>query len=349
MIKRPPASAPQRQPVASIAEVAERAGVSIATVSRVINGITNKMSRETAERVRAAITELGYRPGSVGRALRRRESRLVAVLAANLANPAMAAIAASTEAALRRNGSVMVLCDTHDRPDLQDEYLLEMRAQLARAIVLLGAVASPQLQEFQRTGEALLLVNRRWPQQSGETVETPPPFVGVDNRAAAQDVAQAFLQRGLSAAAIIHGAITSSATSDRVAAFCETFAAAGHPLDPSKRLAGLPGEEHLEIGYRAMAELLAQPNRATALFCSSDLIAYGAHRRASEAGIRIPEDLMIVGFDDSPLNPWLAPWLSSVEVPYTQYGDAVVESLDAIWSGTPAPVRLLPHRLVLRG
>src|SRR5579871_2703525 len=98
----------------SIADVAERAGVSIATVSRVANGIANKTSDRTAERVRQAIAELGYRPVSVGRALRARQSRLVALLAANLANPAMAAIAASVEAALRREDLVMVLCDTHE-------------------------------------------------------------------------------------------------------------------------------------------------------------------------------------------------------------------------------------------
>ncbi len=112
----------------SINAVAARAGVSIATVSRVINGVANKASPATIVRVKEAIAALDYRPTSAGRALRQRTSRLVAVLAANLANPAMAAIAASAETALRDAGLVMVLCDTHDRPELQDEYLREMLA-----------------------------------------------------------------------------------------------------------------------------------------------------------------------------------------------------------------------------
>ena len=174
----------------SIGTVAARAGVSIATVSRVVNGVANKAGPDTAERVWAAVRALGYRPLSVGRALRQRQSRLVALIAANLANPAMAAIAASAEAALRHAGLVMVLCDNHDRPDLQDEYLLEMRAQLARATVLLGAVASPQLKAMTAAGEALLFVNRRNP------AARDAPFVGIDNRRAGADVADFMLARG---------------------------------------------------------------------------------------------------------------------------------------------------------
>ncbi len=122
----------------SIVTVAAQAGVSIATVSRVMNGVAGGASPATAERVRQAAAALGYRPLSVGRTLRQKRSRLVALLAANLANPAMTAMAASIETALRRKGLVMVLCDTHDRPELQDEYLLEMRAQLVCATVLRG-------------------------------------------------------------------------------------------------------------------------------------------------------------------------------------------------------------------
>ncbi len=148
---------------ASIKAVAALAGVSIATVSRVVNGVANKASAETVARVRAAIAELDYRPTSAGRALRQQTSRLVAVLAANLANPTMAAIAASAETALRERGLVMVLCDTHDRPELQDEYLREMQAQQACAIVLLAAVDSPMLAAMREGPTPLIFVNRRDP------------------------------------------------------------------------------------------------------------------------------------------------------------------------------------------
>lgn len=336
--RRPAPPAPETG--VSIATVAARAGVSIATVSRVVNGVTNKASAETVRRVRAAVEELGYRPLSVGRALRRGESRLVALLAANLANPSQAAVAASAETALREAGLVMVLCDTHDRPDLQDEYLLEMRAQLARATVLLGAVASPQLAAARAAGATLLFVNRRCP-------DADAPFVGIDNRAAGAEVAAFLLDRGIADPAVIHGPIASSATADRLDGFRARLAAAGVALGP-ERVTTEPGLDHLRIGYAATARLMALRPRPRALFCLSDLMAYGAHRRLAEMGLEVPRDVLLIGFDDNPLNDWVAPWLVSVRVPYERFGTAVVEALGAVWARrTPGPV-LLPHLIVVR-
>ena len=166
----------------SISAVAERAGVSIATVSRVVNGVAKKASAETVARVQKAVEDLGYRPTGAGRALRRGQSRLVAVLAANLANPAMAAIAAAAEVALRGAGYVMVLCDTHDQPELQDEYLLEMRAQYACGLVLLGAVDSPVLRDFVAAGEPLVFVNRRNPVPGGADRHVGIDDLGVNRK-----------------------------------------------------------------------------------------------------------------------------------------------------------------------
>lgn len=102
----------------SLATVARETDVSVATVSRIVNGKSGRASPDTVARVEQAIARLGYRPNPVGRALKRRASRVVAMLSPNLDNPAMAAIAVSTEAALRDAGYVMILCDTHDRVDL---------------------------------------------------------------------------------------------------------------------------------------------------------------------------------------------------------------------------------------
>lgn len=337
--KSPPRA--PRQSVASITTVAERAGVSIATVSRIVNGVAKKASAETIARVKAAIAELGYRPVSVGRALRQRQSRLVALLAANLANPAMAAIAAAAEVALRNAGLVMVLCDTHDVPELQDEYLLEMRAQLARSIVLLGPVASRQLAAFRETREPMLFVNRRCPGDGRA------PFVGIDNRAAGHDVAAFFIDRAVAPVAVIHGDMTSSATADRIIAFRARMAAAGRTLRDAQVVTD-SGSDHLEIGYRAMGRLLVGRERPRGLFCASDLIAYGAARRAREAGLAVPDGLVIVGFDDNPLNDWVAPWLTSVRVPYERYGDAIVAALQAAWAEAPRAETILAHELIVR-
>jgi LacI family transcriptional regulator len=324
----------------SVGAVAEAAGVSVATVSRIVNGITNKASPQTVTRVRAVVAELGYRPMSVGRALRQGKSRLVAVLAANIANPAMAAIAAATESALRSEGLTMVLCDTHDQSELQDEYLLEMRAQLARAIVFLGVIRSPELAGFRKSGMPLIFVSRRPPGRKG-------PYIGIDNRAAGRDVAEHFLGRGIAGVAVVHGNLTSSATAERVAAFRQTMAQAGRPVRDDLVLTA-PSADHLAIGADVMRRLLDSGQPPRGLFCLSDLIAFGAHRIAQEAGIAVPDDMLIVGFDDNPLNQWIAPWLSSVSVPYGEFGDAVVDVLKAIERGEASPSAILPHHLVER-
>jgi LacI family transcriptional regulator len=334
-----PAMSPATPPQSvSISEVAREAGVSIATVSRVINGVANKAAPDTVARVRAVIATMGYRPSSAGRVLRSGQSRLVAVLASNMGNPTMPAIAAATEVALRRAGFVMVLCDTHDRPDLQDEYLREMRAQSARALVLLGAVDSPVLRDLAVAGEPVIYVNRRSPVEG-----TKAPYVGIDNRAAGLDVASWMARQSLTSVAMIHGALTSSATLDRVQGFQEGLLSHAIAL-PKRSVLTVNGQEHLEIGRLSMLRLLAQKSLPQAVFCTSDLIAYGAHRVTLESGQPRANDIVFVGFDDSPINPWVAPWLSTVRVPYAQFGDAIVQALQS-------PTRLeiiLRHELIIR-
>ena len=322
-----------------IGAVAARAGVSIATVSRVVNGVPNKASAATVLCVQEAVAALGYRPTSAGRALRERQSRLVAVLAPNLANPAMAAMAASIEAALRGCGLVMVVCDTHDDPVIQDEYLLEMRAQQVRATVLLGAVASPQLDRLAQAGERLLFVGRRRP--GGR----PGPFIGIDNRKAGADAARFFLGRGLPILGVLHGNVASSATAERIAGFREELVAAGQPLSEDQ-FRTLDGAEHTRIGFACAAALVDRPGPG-GLFCSSDLIAYGAHRALGALG-RSPL-VTLFGFDDNPLNDWVAPWLNSVQVPYEAFGPAVAAVLARVVWPDPRYAVVLPHRVVVRG
>jgi LacI family transcriptional regulator len=328
---------------ATITSVAKQAGVSVATVSRIMNGIVNKSSLVTQQRVRAAVEELGYRPVTHGQSLRRGESRVVSVHAVNLANPTMAAIAASAESALRAAGYTMLLCDTHDQPDLQDMTLLDMRAHLVRGYVLLGMIDSVQLTNFQNHGEALIYVNRR---QYGPT-STPHDFVGIDNKAAGAAVARYFKQRGLHLCGLIHGALHSPATSDRVEGYSGILLDIGQPLKPQHIFAG-QGLNHLKIGYDGITHLLEQGALPDALFCSSDLIAYGAHRRLSELGIQVPRDTVLMGFDDNPLNDWIAPWLNSVSVPYPKFGQSIVKGLEAIWNKGDRSAQILPFTIVER-
>ena len=323
--------------IPSISMVAREAGVSTATVSRIINGVTNKASPETVERVREVVARTGYRPSSAGQTLRRRESRLVALIAANLSNPAMSAIAASVEVALREKGYVMVLCDSHDQPGLQDEYLREMKAQAVRGFVLLGAVKSPVLDAMDAAGEPMVFVNRTNP------YGRPSVHVGIDNEVAGREVAVFLHGKGVTEALVIHGALASSATAARVAAFRAEF----RQLTGAEAQAmGSDDLDHLGIGYDRMREWLAAQCRAPqAAFCLSDLIAYGAGRALREGDHR---GCLLTGFDDNPLNDWVAPDLASVRVPYEEFGPVIVQSITRLWDGERDFGVHLPHRLVVR-
>lgn len=331
---------------ASLASIAAEAGVSVSTVSRIVNGQLDRANRETVERVQALIESSGYRPNSVGQALRKRESRVVAMLAPNLDNPAMGAIATSTEAALRAAGYVMILCDTHDEPDLQDEYLDAMRAQFVQGYVLVSTVASPGLAAFLARGEPAVLVGRRQP-GTLQPGHPQAPFVGIDNAAAGADAADFLLESGIAEPALLHAKLTSTAVADRVAGFLNRLAERG--VEPALvRRATASSLQHLELGYQAAKALVADGGWPKGLLCVSDLMAYGAYRLASETGVAIPQDCLIVGVDDSPLNRWIAPWLSSVHIPYESFGAAIVGQLQALWGGDTPADRLLPHQLVNR-
>lgn len=324
---------------ASLADVAAASGVSISTVSRIANGVAGRAAPETVARVRHAMAELDYRADIAGRTLRQRQSRSVGVITANLSNPVMTAVIASLEAALRDIGHGLVLADSRDRPDIQDDCLLNMRAQLVRTIVLVGAVASPVLDAFRAGGESLLFVIRTDP--SG----APSPYVGIDNHAAGADAAGYLLQHGARRFGALHSPLTSSAIVARLAGFRDRLAAAGLP-DEAIAMSEGSGDEHLSIGWNAMDRMLSAGPPPDGLLCVSDLIAYGAHRRLAEAGLAVPADIRLIGIDGNPLNAWLAPWLASVRAPYDAIGAEVVAALEALWTNAPPRARILPTQLI---
>lgn len=320
----------------SLATVAARAGVSVSTVSRIVNGQTHRASPETVARVRDAIEAVGYRPNPVGRALRRRESQIVAMLAANLDNPVMATIASSTEAALRNAGYVMILCDTHDRADLQDEYLHAMQAQLVRGFAVVASVPSPGLSKLSAHGAPIVFVSRRDPDGRGL-------FVGIDDRRAGAAVADRFVDEGRRTPGVIFPQQASSASRDRVRGFLDRLEERGRKRHSVIQAEG-PGLSHLQVGYGAAEQIFSRRDLPDAILCVSDQIAYGMRRHALERGLDIPRDCALVSIDGSPLNKWIAPWLVSVEIPYPDYGREVLAGLESIWAGSPSADRLLPYR-----
>jgi LacI family transcriptional regulator len=243
---------------------------------------------------------------------------------------------------LRQEEHTMLLCNTNEEPERQDDYLIEMRAHMVRAIILFGAIRTPTLERFVADGEPILFVLRECPVTGGG------PFIGIDNYAAGRDVASHFVDKGYRPCGVVHGPLSSSASRGRFEGYRDRMADLGQPLAPGHIM---PGDLSFEAGYRQAAALMEDRPRMRAIFCGNDVMAYGAYRYCFERGLRVPEDVALFGFDDNPLNKWLAPWLSTIHVPQQDFGPAVREILGHLWSGKrfEAPPRvILPYELVLR-
>ena len=321
--------------------VAGAAGVSAATVSRVINGVTGKTSAETHARVLQTVKALGYRPSRAGSTLRQGRSHLVGLLVPDPGNAYNASIAASVEQALRVEGRVMVLANTQEDPAVQDNLLQEMRSLLVGGIVMLGAVPSPQLEDTLRDGVPVVFLNRRSP------VRQTGPYVGIDNAEAGRAVGAHFARCKFRRVAIFHGPMTSSATCGRVNGFQAAFGA-GIGEHGQVRLCRATVDRK-RSGYLLAARLLDEEWAPDAIFCTTDEIAYGTAKQCQERGLRVPQDVALFGFDGNPLNAYLAPWLSTVHVPCEEFGPAAARLLRSWWDNGAAPAEdiILPFRIVI--
>ena len=328
--------------IPTIADVAREARVSIATVSRVMSGNGVGVRPGTARRVMTAIELLDYRPQSAGRALRSKRTNIVAVIIPDVLNTLWAAVASSIETALRDQHKMMFLCNSMGDPEVQDLYIKELRSYAVAEVVIAGAVRSAGLETLVQGPSSVVFVNRKAP------IRSAAPFLGIDNYMAGRDVAEHFMARDYRPCAMLHGPMTSSVSVELFGGFRDTLQMAGQKVS-SRHVREAPWTP--DGGYHGARDLLSTDPPPRAILCGSDMIAYGVHRYCQEAGLRVPEDLAIFGYDDNPFNEWLAPWLSTIRIPYRLIGPAVCRLLEALRERPgegDVPQIILPHEMVLR-
>jgi LacI family transcriptional regulator len=322
----------------TLRDVAQLSGVSTATVSRLFSGKENVISPETVESVRSAARALGYVPSEIGRSLRLARSRVVMMIVPDATNHFTADVAASVEQALKRLGLSMVLANAAEDPEQQDRLLADAEGLRARAIVLQGAIDTPRLRSMAARQSNLIFVNRRPPP------EIAAPYVGVDNFAAGVAVGRHFAERGYENCVAIHGPRPFSGSIERLEGFIAGLGGASPVLQ-------LEASYTMEAGYQQALALLGDRSLRRAVFCGNDMIAYGVYRAATELKLRVPEDLVIFGFDDNRLNEWLAPWLTTVKVPAFEFGPAIANLIDkpaAANDGDEDNSVILPFELQIR-
>jgi DNA-binding LacI/PurR family transcriptional regulator len=324
----------------TIRDVAERADVSVATVSYVVNR-TRSVAEGTRSRVQAAISELGYEPNSAARGLKSHRVATIGLVVPDLLNQFFATLVAGLESAAAERDVLVVLCSTEGSQEREAHYARLLRGRRMDGVVYLTGTGRPPASLVKlASDEPVVFVDERLP-----GVEVP--FVGVANRSGARDVMRAVLAAGHERIGIIGGPPALWTAEQRLAGYREALAAAG--IDPDT-VPLVAGDYREPSGHTAAAELLDRAEPPTAIVAANDLMAIGALTCARERGLHVPRDLSIAGFDDIPLARLLQPALTTVRQPAWELGREAAELLFArIDDPSGAPGRTeLPAELVQR-
>jgi LacI family transcriptional regulator len=325
----------------TLAEVARAAGVSTATVSRALNA-PSQVGDEIGRRVRGTATALGYRPNAAARALAGNRSRLVGIIVPTIANsifsPGVQAIEEVLEA---RDYGLVITTSGYDA----DKELAQAERLMSRGVdglILVGAARRPALLQ--------LLVDAGVPAvvQGAYDPASPLPCIGFDNRAAMTLMARHVFATGRRRVAILAGiSRDNDRVRDRVAAIRLVASAEG--LNP----AAIPVAEcryDVTEARRAAAGLIGCASRPDAILCINDILAIGSVLAARDAGLSVPADIAVTGFDDFDVAGTFTPPITTIRVPVVEMGRRVAEALlQRLETGAEITSRELPVELVVRG
>ena len=309
-------------------DVARHAGVSVSTVSYVLNN-SGPVATSRRARVLDAVRVLNYTPNQSARSLKRRLTSAIGLVVPDLANQFFAYITEGVEKAAAGRDVLVVLCapEATDRPDLDHAKLLQSQ-RIDGVIYLSGAGTSPSLiLELSKSGQ-LVLVDEQIP---GFDL----PAVVSDSRRGAREVAAYVLEQGHTRVGVIGGPAVLWTAQQRLAGYREAMAMAG--LNPD-HIPAHDGDYREPSGYAIAERLLDAPaaDRPTALLCANDMMAIGALQYCRAAGLRVPEDVSIAGFDDIPIASLISPALTTTRQPAREMGHAAATLLLDLLAGDPA-------------
>jgi LacI family transcriptional regulator len=324
-------------------DVARQAGVSQATVSRVLAG-SARVNASTRDRVLAAVSDLGYIPNLVARAMKTGRSGAIGIVVAQLRDPFYPAALVAFGHELSRRGQRMVLFSTEAS---EEAALSAVRQGIVDGLVFAsGGSESPTLRAALGTGIPVVLFNRALPEPSADLVTS-------DNARGARLVAEHLIELGHRRIAVVDGDAAGSPLAERRAAFAEALADAGTPLDPLLTATDAPGYNG---GHAAITRLLALADPPTAVFAVDDITALGVIDGARRSGVRVPAGegmrrLSVVGYDDIEQAAWQPYNLTTVRQPVREMAERCIELLLRRISQPEAPEvhDRYPARLVVRG
>jgi LacI family transcriptional regulator len=324
----------------TLQDVADRAGVSLTTASRVVNDGSRRVGKTLADRVHRAVADLGYTANLQARAVATGQSTMIGVALRDISDPYFSSIAAGLiEVAEAEAGQLLVcLTSTAAHEEAEREYVALMRAQRARAVILVGSRSDnipardalrAELDAFTRSGGRAACVG-----QDLLGVDTVLP----ENRAGADALARALAALGHRRFAVLAGPRTLLTGQDRTDGFSDGLRAWSVPLDPARVV---HGDLSRDGGYAAMSEILAAGEPLPdCVFAVSDVMAVGALARLRAAGLDVPGDIALAGFDDIPTLRDVYPPLTTVRLPLKRLGEIAARL--ALGGDTPQQPRVVP-------
>jgi len=291
-------------------EVAERAGVSITTVSHVINR-TRKVSEELTNRVHAAMEELDYRPNLLARGLRKKESKTIGVVLPDISNSFFADIARAIEDTSFAHGFSVILCNTDDDLAKEIAYSRALSEKQVDGIIFVAAgKSSDQVRKLQEQKLPVVIVDRPIADITADTVLT-------DDINGGWLGAKHLIELGHTRIACIMGPSILEPAAQRMYGYRKAMQEEGLFVEDEWIVRS---NFRFDGGRQAAIQLLALPQPPTAIFASNDMMAFGAISAAKEMGLMIPDDLSIVGFDDILMCAIFNPALTSINQPKDEIG-----------------------------
>ncbi|GGY45516.1 LacI family DNA-binding transcriptional regulator [Parvularcula lutaonensis] len=331
-----------KRAVVTVKHVAERVGVSLMTVSRVLNQ-PEKVKPETAERVRKAIRELNYRPNPVAQSLAGRRSLLIGLLYNNPSANYLAELMLGAMAACRERGHHLLVEDYIAGRAWDDA---EAIAEAIRGSGVQGLIVCPPVGERPEAGKMIEAAGLPFVRIAPGEETTDAPYVMIDDHEAARGMTEHLIALGHERIGFIEGPPDQVSSARRRRGFEAAMAAAGLPHGPDLRATG---DYTYRSGMEAALELLAPETRPTAIFASNDDMAAGAIAAALQRGLTIPDDLSIAGFDDVSLASSIWPPLTTVRQPIREMAAEAVRLLEAAArDGRSVDPVILPTTVIAR-
>jgi LacI family transcriptional regulator, repressor for deo operon, udp, cdd, tsx, nupC, and nupG len=324
--------------MANIQQVAKQAGVSVATVSRVLNG-QNTVSSKTRIKVEDAIKKLNYEPSMLGRNLRNSESRILLILIPTISNPFYLEIIKGIEnIAISQNYNIL-LCETDSNPERENIYFDLVRKKMADGIISMDPAVN--VETLKKLAENYAII------QCSEYEEgSGIPYVTIDNEEASYRAVKHLIKIGHEKIALMNSDEKYLYARQRKMGYQRALEEHGISLNNEYII----HTQHLgfEYGQQAMKKILNLQDRPTAVFAVSDLLAIGALKEINANGLHVPNDIAVVGFDKIDFSNMTNPTLTTIAQPMYKLGTTSARMLIDKIKGKEVESILLDHELVIR-